>query len=321
MDLFIKITKLKIIKFGILILLASLATYSVFIFPSRSRVLDLNLPKKITLDENGLLYESITSAKNVEEFLKEKNISLSDKDQVIPEKSAPIFPGTIISIQRAQKIKIEADGKNIEAHTFQKDVAGALAENGIRLGRLDKVSPGLSSVPDEKNIITITRINVEKKAIEEKIDFKILTETDSKMGWREEKIKREGEKGIQEIKYEITYKNGKEISRTVLEKKIIKDSVAQIVIKGTYVKTGKTHTGLGTWYAWKGGLFAASPWLPMGSYAKVTNKANGKSVIVQINDRGPFGPNRIIDLDKVAFAKIASVGAGVIDVKVEEILN
>ena len=59
----------------------------------------------------------------------------------------------------------------------------------------------------------------------------------------------------------------------------------------------------------------------MGSYAKVTNTANGKSVIVQINDRGPFGPGRIIDLDKVAFAKIASIGAGVIGVKVEEVLN
>jgi rare lipoprotein A len=59
----------------------------------------------------------------------------------------------------------------------------------------------------------------------------------------------------------------------------------------------------------------------MGSYARVTNKANGKSVIVQINDRGPFGENRIIDLDKVAFAKIASLGAGVIDVKVEEVMN
>jgi rare lipoprotein A len=53
----------------------------------------------------------------------------------------------------------------------------------------------------------------------------------------------------------------------------------------------------------------------------VTNQSNGKSVIVKINDRGPFGKNRIIDLDKVAFAKIASIGAGIIDVKVEEVTN
>ena len=54
---------------------------------------------------------------------------------------------------------------------------------------------------------------------------------------------------------------------------------------------------------------------------KVTNRANGKSVIVKINDRGPFGAGRIIDLDKVAFAKIADLGSGVVDVKMEEIVN
>lgn len=87
------------------------------------------------------------------------------------------------------------------------------------------------------------------------------------------------------------------------------------------MKVGKTHTGLGTWYAFTGTLAAASPWLPMGSYARVVNTANGKSVIVKINDRGPFGKNRIIDLDKVAFEEIASIGAGVIEVKVEEVTN
>jgi rare lipoprotein A len=61
--------------------------------------------------------------------------------------------------------------------------------------------------------------------------------------------------------------------------------------------------------------------MPIGSYARVTNVDNGKSVIVRINDRGPFVPGRIIDLDKVAFQKIASTGAGVINVKMEEIVN
>jgi rare lipoprotein A len=47
----------------------------------------------------------------------------------------------------------------------------------------------------------------------------------------------------------------------------------------------------------------------------VTNVANGKTVIVEINDYGPHGKDRIIDLDKVAFSKIASLGAGVISSK------
>src|SRR5690606_4760237 len=47
-------------------------------------------------------------------------------------------------------------------------------------------------------------------------------------------------------------------------------------------------------------LTAAHPTLPLPSYARVTNTKNGKSVIVRINDRGPFAHNRIIDLSQRA---------------------
>lgn len=52
-------------------------------------------------------------------------------------------------------------------------------------------------------------------------------------------------------------------------------------------------------------LTAAHPTLPMGAMVRVTNLANGKSIIVRINDRGPFKSNRIIDLSKRAAEKIS----------------
>lgn len=78
--------------------------------------------------------------------------------------------------------------------------------------------------------------------------------------------------------------------------------------------------GKASWYAYKSGNFAASPDYPKGSKLRVHNKANGKYVDVVVNDYGPdrsLFPDRPIDLDKVAFAQIASLGAGVIDVVVE----
>lgn len=66
-------------------------------------------------------------------------------------------------------------------------------------------------------------------------------------------------------------------------------------------------------------LSAAHQTLGFGSRVKVTNIANNKSVIVTINDRGPFIRGRIIDLSKKAFSQIASVKQGVIDVTVEQL--
>jgi len=112
-----------------------------------------------------------------------------------------------------------------------------------------------------------------------------------------------------------------------------------------YVALGKTYTpltsigdykkqGVASWYGKKfhgqrtssGEVYdmyamtAAHPTLPLPSYAKVTNVSNNKSVIVRVNDRGPFLHNRLIDLSYVAAHKLGIVGAGSGEVEVESIM-
>ena len=67
-------------------------------------------------------------------------------------------------------------------------------------------------------------------------------------------------------------------------------------------------------------MTAAHPVLPLPSYVKVTNISNNKSVIVRVNDRGPFMHNRLIDLSYVAAHKLGIVGAGSGEVEVESIV-
>ena len=64
------------------------------------------------------------------------------------------------------------------------------------------------------------------------------------------------------------------------------------------------------------GLTAAHKTLPFGTYVKVKNLSNGKSVVLRINDRGPFVKGRIIDLSYTGARKIGLVGPGVADVEI-----
>lgn len=57
-------------------------------------------------------------------------------------------------------------------------------------------------------------------------------------------------------------------------------------------------------------LTAAHRTLPFGSKVRVTNRRNGRSVVVRINDRGPFARGRVIDLSKAAAQRIGLVRAG-----------
>ncbi len=92
--------------------------------------------------------------------------------------------------------------------------------------------------------------------------------------------------------------------------------------------------GIGSWYGRKFhgqktssgetydmyGMSAAHPTLPIPSYVRVSNPANGKAVVVRINDRGPFHAGREIDLSWTAAWKLGYIGSGSTVVEVESIL-
>ena len=67
------------------------------------------------------------------------------------------------------------------------------------------------------------------------------------------------------------------------------------------------------------GMSAAHTTLPIPSYARVTNLANNKSVIVRVNDRGPFLHERIIDLSYAAASKLGIIDKGQAQVEVESL--
>lgn len=89
--------------------------------------------------------------------------------------------------------------------------------------------------------------------------------------------------------------------------------------------SGGSYSGKASYY-WEpqkvasGGWFnpnamtAAHKTLPFGTKVRVTNKHNGKSVVVTINDRGPYVAGRVIDLSKAAAHAISMQGAGVVPV-------
>jgi rare lipoprotein A len=64
-------------------------------------------------------------------------------------------------------------------------------------------------------------------------------------------------------------------------------------------------------------LTAAHPSLPMGSRVRVINLSNARSVIVRINDRGPFVPGRCLDLSTAAMRAVGGMLSGVIPVRYE----
>src|SRR3990167_6799574 len=97
---------------------------------------------------------------------------------------------------------------------------------------------------------------------------------------------------------------------------------------------GYDKTGVASWYGTKFhghltstrepynmlAMTAASPELPIPCFARVTNLDNGKSVVVKVNDRGPFANNRIMDLSYAAAKKLGYAARGTAHVRVTSLL-
>lgn len=114
--------------------------------------------------------------------------------------------------------------------------------------------------------------------------------------------------------------------------------VAVSVISATHAHSSgmsQTFAGSASWYGGKfhgrktanGELFdmnqltAAHKTLPFGTRVKVTNNRNGKSVIVRINDRGPYVKKRVIDLSRKAAQEVGMIKSGTAPVTVEILLK
>jgi rare lipoprotein A len=65
------------------------------------------------------------------------------------------------------------------------------------------------------------------------------------------------------------------------------------------------------------GFTAAHRTLPFGTKVRVTNIRNGRSVIVRINDRGPYGRGRIIDVSRAAARELGMISRGTVRVRVD----
>jgi rare lipoprotein A len=101
--------------------------------------------------------------------------------------------------------------------------------------------------------------------------------------------------------------------------------------KVDYLPGGNVQTGTASWYGGEfhgkktssrevydmNDLTAAHNTLPLGTFVAVTNLDNGQSVVVRINDRGPFVKDRVIDLSYAAARALDMIGTGTAPVRIE----
>lgn len=164
--------------------------------------------------------------------------------------------------------------------------------------------------------VRFDRVAVSTQDVRVPIPYTTSTEYTDRLDPGAVRVIRAGVDGVMIERTRVTFVNGEAVRRLVVSRTVVTEAVPALRQVGRPAGPDGTQVGEASWYGFapSDGLTAAHPWLPFGTVVTVENLANGRTVQVVINDRGPFG-GRIIDLSDQAFARIASLSQGVCQVR------
>lgn len=194
----------------------------------------------ITIEADEKTYELLTAVEDVKGALKEAGLELGQEDNISHSLEKKLEKGMEIIITRAIPCSIEVDGETIDLFTIKDTVEEVLEEAKISLGKKDKINLDLDEKVEEDVVIKITRVTQETITEKEEIDFKTIRENDSSMKKGSTKTVGNGQNGVKEKEVKVTYEDGKEVSREVIQEKAIKEPVDRVIKVGTKVEVKQT---------------------------------------------------------------------------------
>jgi uncharacterized protein YabE (DUF348 family) len=226
----------------------------------------------------------------------------------------------------AVTVQTVVSGKVHDVLTNADTAGDLLSAMGIEPDANDRVRPSLSTPLHPGLVLRYDRVSVVTRIEAVTIPHGIQTRFVASMVPGTVKVTRKGRDGTGRATFRVTMINGKPAERILIGRWIERAPVPEIRRSGPASMYGgstevpgtfeHTQTGEASWYdpPWSG-LTAAHPSLPFGTHVTVTDLATGRSVVVVINDRGPFGVGRVIDLSPEAFQALRPLGAGVLRVQ------
>lgn len=302
----------------------------------------------LTLDDNGVTTTIWTTGSTVDSVLAQLGRS---PDQVQPPRGAPIGAGATLTIRDSKSVVVNADGQQEFVVQTGRTVADVLATAGIAVNGDDEVSPALGAPIANGDTVTVVRWDTHQVVDDTPIPNNTQTRSDPNLARGRQVVLQAGQTGLLRTTSEVTTRDGIEVRRTFLAEQRVRDPIDRIVAVGTRAPIVNTpspiapdtspavpaspsvdgqyvlrdppagleegsQSGLATWYDAPVAGGCAHRTLPKGTRVTVTDTSTGASATCVVNDRGPFGAGRIIDLAPDVFQELGHLDSGVLSVTI-----
>lgn len=282
--------------------------------------------KTITVVINGEQRKIVTYRNTVGQVLKTNDILLGPKDKINSSLDSKLKDNQSIDIKRAVNVKITVDGKDINLLSPEENIGSMLLAEGITLRDMDKVVPDKSESLTEGMNVKVVRVDIKTITEVIPIQFKEVVKVNKSLANTKKQISQEGKIGEKEITTQITYEDGKEVSREVVSETITKNARDKIIVQGTFPYMPVSRSGSIMSYSRVFEAKATAYWAVNGvgrTYTASGRKAvwnpDGYSTIAVDRSVIPYGTKLFIE--GYGFAIAADTGSSIIGNKIDLYFN
>ncbi|HVX58614.1 MAG TPA: G5 domain-containing protein [Candidatus Saccharimonadales bacterium] len=202
--------------------------------------------RPVTVDDGGVKTVTVTAQKSPRVVAADAGLT------VYPEDDISFAPGSIqeniigekVVIHPATPVNFDLYGTHLIVRTQTKTVAELLAEKNITPAKKDTVRPALDTPITSGMKVEVIRNGTSTVTEQKSIAAPLQIVADPDLTLGAQAVRQEGTPGIEVITYKVVTKNGKEVSRTAIQKAVISKPVPRIVVQGTNVDIAGNKTSL-----------------------------------------------------------------------------
>jgi resuscitation-promoting factor RpfB len=153
--------------------------------------------------------------------------------RIHPNRRAEVADGDVISVTLPVPVTVVADGEEIEFETFASEIGDVLEQAGVELDDNDIVVPGDEGALVGPTTLTVRRVAIDEEVEEVALDFDEVRRESSDLDRGTTRVEQEGRAGLRLDVYHLTYVDGEEAERELVEQEIVREPQDRIVIVGT----------------------------------------------------------------------------------------
>ncbi len=233
----------------------------------------------IVVDDGTVPYTVFTTADTVGEALLREEVTLYLGDRVQPGPGAAVSSGLRVHIERSTPVLVTADGHTTHTRTRGKTVGAALMDLGIVLTGRDRVIPPLTQPLVENVPIRVVRVAQVTLVESTPISYESIMVSDDNLEIDNQRLAQAGKDGDYRRRWQVTYEDGAETARALVDEWVAAEPVTRIVAFGRKIVLRTLETEEGTITYWRKIRMYATSYSPARAGTPVTAAWYGRTRI------------------------------------------